>query len=160
MWCSLLASAPTVLLALCLCRLWELRITCVTCRHLLGLRQKNVRLLSLYPSEETLRWLVSGVQMLTALRVPNAWWLGGSVVSACTPRRWLVSPTTMMWTLWSTVRNTPCRPNVRPVLTELILTEASPAMLLMSLVIALLNSLERLESAVGALLMALRSSVV
>lgn len=67
---------------------------------------------------------------------------------------------TTMWTLPDTVRNTPCSASVRPLLTSLILTPASPAMLLMSLVIALLNRLEILVSEALALLMALRSSVV
>lgn len=120
----------------------------------------KLRLRSLVPIWPTLRCRVTGVQTLSALCVTCWCDLLSTVLSACTPRSWLVSPTRTMWRLCDTVSTTPWKSLVRVLRCDRNRTPLSPAMFLISLVMLVLKLCLRLVWASVALLTALRRTVV
>lgn len=131
----------------------------LTLRHLLGRLHPKSRPLSLAPTPHKLRWPVSGVQTQSALFVTPNRPPGSTELSACTPRRWLVTPTRTIWTLLDTASSSPPKPLVRVEVWLLKTLLETPASLLITRVTPGLKTPLTLLMAQLALLIILRSNV-
>ncbi len=127
--------------------------------HTFGRLHPKSRPLSLAPTSLNFKCRVSGVQTHRALLATPSRPVRGTELSACTPRRWLVTPTRTMWTLLGTARTSPSKPLVRREVPLLNTFFDTPASLSITEVTPGLNLVLTLLIAQLALLIILRSRV-